>query len=93
MALVRWLPELEINAGYLLQCCYKNEVTLCNLPAFVYDNLTAWEALSILGRCYYVADTLGIVLLIPEEIPQCRASQNAQDWSRKMDLGTQTYQC
>lgn len=33
----------------------------------------------ILGIRYYVADTLGIVLLFQAEIPHCRASQNAQE--------------
>lgn len=33
----------------------------------------------ILGIRYYVADTLGIVLLFQAEIPHRRASQNAQE--------------
>lgn len=40
-----------------------------NLPDFVSVNLTAWEALSILGKSDYVADALGIVFLILENIP------------------------
>ena len=33
----------------------------------------------VLGVCFYVADTLGIVLLFQSEIPHCGASQNAQE--------------
>lgn len=64
-----WLTELEVNPDYLVECCYKNEGALDNLPDFVPINLTTWEALSILGRSNYVADALGIVFLILENAP------------------------
>lgn len=67
------LAELEVNPGYLVQCCYKNEGVLDNLPAFVSVNLTAWEDFSILGRSDYVAEALGTVFLILKNVPQYRA--------------------
>ena len=65
-----WLAELAINPGYLLQCYYKYGGALDNLPAFISVNLTAWEALSIPGKSDYVADDLGIVFLILENVLQ-----------------------
>ena len=63
-----WLPKLEVNLRYPLQCCDKNKVALGKLPVFVSINLTSWGAISILGWSHNVADIPGIVFLMQEEI-------------------------